>query len=162
MDRKGADFFSVIDQVKDRLGAEALPMQLPLGEENDFYGLIDLVNLRGYAWSDESGLEIIEVDIPEDMLDLVKAGRERLVEAAAEANEELLEKYLESGNLEKEEIVAGIRARTLANEIVPAFCGSAFRNKGIQSLLDGVVNYLPAPTEVQVIEGLDPKTGAFR
>ena len=159
MDRQGADFFSVINQVENRLGAKALPMQLPLGEEKDFYGLIDLVNSRGFAWSDESGLEIIEIDIPKDMLDLVETQREMLVEAAAEANESLLEKYLESGSLEKEEIVAGIRARTLANEIVPAFCGSAFRNKGIQSLLDGVVNYLPAPTEVQVIEGLDPKTG---
>ena len=94
------------------------------------------MHMRGVAWSDERGLEIIEVDIPEDVLDLAATWRERLVEAAAEANEDLLEKYLEAGNLEKEDIIAGIRARTLSNEIVPAFCGSAFRNKGIQSLLD--------------------------
>ncbi|MEE2783166.1 MAG: elongation factor G [Pseudomonadota bacterium] len=155
MDRQGADFLRVVDQIRDRLGSNPVPLQLSIGAEEHFRGVIDLIKMKAVIWSEEDqGLTYTEEDIPEDLVADSQRWRELMVEAAAEANEELMEKYLEEGVLSEDEIRAGIRIRTLANEIVPAFCGSAFKNKGVQAILDGVIEYLPAPTEVKAIEGV--------
>ena len=155
MDRQGADFLRVVDQIRDRLGSNPVPLQLSIGAEENFRGVIDLIKMKAVIWSEEDqGLTYTEEDIPEDLVADSQRWRELMVEAAAEANEELMEKYLEEGVLSEDEIRAGIRIRTLANEIVPAFCGSAFKNKGVQAILDGVIEYLPAPTEVKAIEGV--------
>ena len=154
MDRQGADFLRVVDQIRDRLGSNPVPVQLSIGAEENFRGVIDLIKMKAVIWSEEDqGLTYTEEDIPEDLVADSERWRELMVEVAAEANEELMEKYLEEGALSEDEIRAGIRIRTLANEIVPAFCGSAFKNKGVQAMLDGVIEYLPAPTEVKAIEG---------
>ncbi len=154
MDRQGADFLRVVDQIRDRLGSNPVPLQLSIGAEENFRGVIDLIKMKAVIWSEEDqGLTYTEEDIPEDLVADSERWRELMVEVAAEANEELMEKYLEEGALSEDEIRAGIRIRTLANEIVPAFCGSAFKNKGVQAMLDGVIEYLPAPTEVKAIEG---------
>ncbi|MFK7916315.1 MAG: elongation factor G [Pseudomonadales bacterium] len=154
MDRSGADFLRVVDQIKTRLGGNPVPVQLSLGAEENFKGVIDLIRMKAILWNeDDQGLTYDLADIPEDMADDAAYWREQMVEAAAEANEELMEKYLEEGDLTVEEIKQGIRIRTLANEIVPALCGSAFKNKGVQAMLDAVIEYLPAPTEVKAIEG---------
>ncbi len=158
MDRAGADFLRVVGQVKDRLGAHPVPMQLPIGAEENFVGIVDLVRMKAIYWSEENlGAGYEARDIPEEMVPECEAWRESMIEAAAEANEALTEKYLEEGTLGDEEIREGIRLRTLANEVVPAFCGSAFKNKGVQALLDAVVDYLPAPDEVPAIRGVDDK-----
>ncbi|MGE0624639.1 MAG: elongation factor G [Pseudomonadales bacterium] len=155
MDRAGADFLRVVKQIKQRLGANPVPVQLSLGAEEHFRGVIDLVRMKAILWNEEDqGLSYELEDIPEEFREEAKHWREQLVESAAEANEELMEKYLEGGELSEEEIKKGIRIRTLANEIVPALCGSAFKNKGVQAMLDAVVEYLPAPTEVKAIEGV--------
>ena len=155
MDRTGADFLKVVNQVKTRLGATPVPMQLPIGSEDSFKGVVDLVKMKSIIWNEaDQGLTFTYEDIPADMLEHAEKWREHLVESAAEANEEVMNKYLEGGELTEEEIKQGIRQRTLANEIVPTFCGSAFKNKGVQAVLDGVVEYLPAPTEVKDIEGV--------
>ena len=154
MDRAGADFLMVVQQMKDRLGTTPVPMQLAIGAEEEFKGVIDLVKMKSIVWSEEDqGATFTYEDIPADMQDECDKWREHMLEAAAEANEELMDKYLESGELSQAEIVKGIRERTLANEIVPTFCGSAFKNKGVQAVLDAVVDYMPAPTEVKAIEG---------
>ena len=154
MDRAGADFMRVVGQLKTRLGANAVPLQMTIGAEDEFKGVIDLVVNKAILWNeDDQGMTFTLADIPEDMADEVAEMREFLVEAAAEATEELMEKYLEGGELTVEEIKAGIRARTLANEIVPVIGGSAFKNKGVQAMLDAVIEYLPSPTEVRAIEG---------
>jgi len=154
MDRAGADFLKVVKQVKNRLGAIPVPMQLAIGAEDNFKGVIDLVKMKSIVWSEaDQGVTVAYEDIPADMQAESEEWREYMVEAAAEANEELMNKYLEGGELTEEEIKAGIRIRTLANEIVPTFCGSAFKNKGVQAVLDAVVEYLPSPTEVKDIEG---------
>ena len=154
MDRQGADFLRVVGQIKDRLGSTPVPVQLSIGAEENFRGVIDLIKMKAIIWNEaDQGLSYEEEDIPADMQQLADEYREQMVEAAAEANEELMEKYLEEGELTPEEIKAGIRIRTLANEIVPALCGSAFKNKGVQAMLDAVIEYLPAPTEVKAIEG---------
>ncbi len=154
MDRQGADFLRVVDQIRDRLGSNPVPLQLSIGAEENFRGVIDLIKMKAVIWNEEDqGLTYTEEDIPEDLVADSERWRELMVEVAAEANEELMEKYLEEGALSEDEIRAGIRIRTLANEIVPAFCGSAFKNKGVQAMLDGVIEYLPAPTEVKAIEG---------
>ncbi len=155
MDRAGADFLKVVQQMKDRLNANAVPMQLNIGAEENFKGVIDLVKMKSIVWSeDDQGTTFTYEEIPDEFQAESDKWREQLVEAAAEANEELMEKYLEELDLSEEEIVKGIRIRTLANEIVPTFCGSAFKNKGVQAVLDAVVDYLPAPTEVKAIEGV--------
>ncbi|TNF89364.1 MAG: elongation factor G [Gammaproteobacteria bacterium] len=155
MDRAGADFLRVVDQIKERLGANPVPIQLNIGAEENFKGVIDLIRMKAILWNeDDQGLTYDLADIPEDMQADAEHWREQMVESAAEANEELMEKYLEEGDLSEEEIKQGLRIRTLANEIVPALCGSAFKNKGVQAMLDGVIEYMPAPTEVKAIEGV--------
>jgi len=154
MDRSGADFLRVIEQIKGRLGAKAIPMQLPIGAEDNFEGVVDLIKMKAIYWDESNmGMTFKEKEIPSGMLDLCVEWRERMVEASAEANEDLLEKYLENGCLSDEEIKFGIRVRTIANQIVPAFCGSAFKNKGVQAMLDAIVEYMPAPTDVDAIRG---------
>ena len=155
MDRAGADFLMVVEQMKDRLGANPIPIQLPIGAEENFKGVIDLVKMKAIRWSeDDLGATFSYEDVPEDMLAIVEEWRENLVEAAAEANDDLTEKYLETGGLTEAEIMQGIRERTLASEIVPTLCGSAFKNKGVQAVLDAVIDYMPSPTEVKAIEGV--------
>jgi len=155
MDRSGADFLRVIGQIKVRLGARPVPMQLPIGAEDGFEGVVDLVKMKSIYWDEANmGMTFQEKEIPVGMQTLCETWRERIVEAAAEASEELTEKYLEEGILTDEEIRHGIRVQTIANRIVPAFCGSAFKNKGVQAMLDAVIEYLPAPTDVKSIVGV--------
>ena len=154
MDRTGADFFSVVRQLKTRLGANAVPIQINVGTEEDFRGVIDLVLMKTIVWNEEDhGMTFSLEDIPDDLLDDALEWREHMVEAAAEANDELMDKYLEAGGLSVDEIKSGLRIRTLSNEIVLVTCGSAFKNKGVQAVLDAVVEYLPSPLEVKAIEG---------
>ncbi|MGO2133878.1 MAG: elongation factor G [Marinobacter sp.] len=154
MDRAGADFLRVVEQIKKRLGATPVPLQLPIGSEENFNGVVDLLRMKAIYWNgDDQGMTYELGDIPEDMTDEVAKYRELLVEAAAEASEEYMEKYLEEGELTLEEIKKGLRTRTIANEIVLACCGSAFKNKGVQAVLDAVIEYLPAPDEVKAIRG---------
>lgn len=155
MDRAGADFLKVVEQMKDRLGARAVPLQLAIGAEDEFVGVIDLVKMKAIIWSEEDqGASFEYQDIPEGSLSLAKEWREYMLEAAAEANEEVMDKYLNESELSEEEVMASIRQLTLASEIVPVFCGSAFKNKGVQAVLDAVIDYMPAPTEVKEIEGI--------
>ncbi len=154
MDRAGADFLKVVKQMKERLGANPIPMQLAIGAEDEFKGVIDLVKMKTIRWSeDDQGITFNYEAIPANMQAESEKWREVLVEAAAEANEEYMDKYLNGGDLTEAEIMQGIRLRTLASEIVPTFCGSAFKNKGVQAVLDAVIDYMPAPTEVKAIEG---------
>ena len=154
MDRAGADFLRVVDQIEQRLGSTPVCLQLAIGAEEHFKGVIDLVKMKATYWNeDDLGLSFEEADIPEDLVAQAEEYREKLVEAAAESSDELTEKYLEGGELTSEEIKQGIRQRTIANDIVPALCGSAFKNKGVQTMLDAVVEYLPAPDEVKAIKG---------
>jgi elongation factor G len=154
MDRAGANFESVIKQLRDRLGCNAVPIQMTIGAEDDFKGVIDLIKQKAILWNeDDMGMTFEYADIPADLADKAAEMREYMVEAAAEATEDLMTKYLEEGELSEEEIKQGIRIRTLANEIVPIMGGSAFKNKGVQAVLDAVIEYLPSPTEVKAIEG---------
>ena len=154
MDRAGADFLKVVQQMKDRLGAVAVPLQLAIGAEDEFKGVIDLVKMKSIVWNEEDqGTTFKYEDIPADMQALSEEWREHMLEAAAEANEEVMDKYLEEGKLSEEDLMKAIRERTLANEIVPVLCGSAFKNKGVQAVLDAVVDYMPSPSEVKEIEG---------
>ncbi len=154
MDRAGADFLRVVAQIKDRLGANPIPMQLAIGAEEEFKGIIDLVKMKAIYWNeDDKGMTYELADIPAEIQGLAEEWRENMVEAAAEADDQLMGKYLEEAELTNDEIKKGIRIRTLAGEIVPAFCGSAFKNKGVQAMLDGVIEYMPAPTEVKPIIG---------
>ena len=163
MDRTGADFFMVVNQLKERLNANAVPIQINWGTEEDFKGVIDLIEMKAILWDEESlGMNFDLVDIPAELQETAEKYREEMVEAAAEGSEELMDKYLEEGELTVAEIKAGLRARTLANEIVLVTCGSAFKNKGVQAVLDGVIEYMPSPTEVKAIEGeLDDKDGTI-
>ena len=155
MDRAGADFLKVVQQLKDRLGANPVPIQLAIGAEDEFRGVIDLVKMKQIIWNEEDqGTTFEYADIPEAMQAEAEKWHEEMVEVAAEANEELMDKYLEEGSLTEAEIKEGLRIRTLANEIVPTLCGSAFKNKGVQAVLDAVVEYLPSPTEVKAIQGV--------
>jgi elongation factor G len=154
MDRAGADFLRVVEQIEDRLGANPVPIQLAIGAEENFKGVVDLIRMKAIYWNEEDqGLTYDLADIPEDMQADAEHWREQMIENAAEANEELMEKYLEGGELTDDEIKQGLRIRTLNNEIVLALCGSAFKNKGVQAMLDAVIEYLPAPPEVKPIEG---------
>ena len=154
MDRAGADFESVIAQLRDRLGCNAVPIHMTIGAEEEFKGVIDLIKQKAIIWNEEDmGMSFEYADIPADLVDKAAEMREYMVEAAAEATEELMTKYLDDGELSEEEIKQGLRIRTLANEIVPIMGGSAFKNKGVQAVLDAVIEYLPSPTEVKAIEG---------
>jgi len=154
MDRVGANFFKVYDQMKARLKGNPVPVQIPIGAEEKFQGVVDLVNMRAIYWDEASqGMKFERKDIPAELVGLATEWREKLVEAAAEANEELMNKYLESGELSLEEIKKGIRIRTINNEIVPMLCGSAFKNKGVQAMLDAVVEYLPSPIDIPPVKG---------
>jgi elongation factor G len=154
MDRTGADFLRVVDQIRDRLGANPVPVQLPIGVEEDFKGVIDLIRMQAVYWSEDNmGTSFEYADIPAEMMADAEAWREKMVEAAAEANDDLMEKYFESGDLSAEEIKAGLRARSIANELVVAMCGSAFKNKGVQAVLDAVIDYMPSPLDVPPITG---------
>ena len=154
MDRMGANFFRVVSQLKDRLGAVAVPIQVPVGAEEGFRGVVDLIKMKSIVWSEENmGATFEYADIPAELADACAEWREKMVEAAAEANEELMEKYLEDGDLTEDEVLDGLRRRTLDLEIVPVTCGSAFKNKGVQAVLDKVIELMPAPTEVPAIRG---------
>ncbi|MFT5426829.1 MAG: elongation factor G [Gammaproteobacteria bacterium] len=155
MDRAGADFLRVVEQINHRLGSNAVPMQIAIGNEENFEGVVDLIRMKAIYWEEANmGSKYEERDIPADLQILCEEWRENLVESAAEANEELMEKYLEGVDLSEADIKKGIRSRTLANEVVPAFCGSAFKNKGVQALLDAVIDYMPSPTDVLAIKGI--------
>ena len=160
MDRMGADFSRGVAMMRDRLGANPVPIQLPIGKEEDFRGLVDLVEMKAYIWEDESfGSRFEEVEIPADMEEEVEAAREAMIEEISSNDEELMEKYLGGEELSVEEIRAGIRKATCSLQINPVLCGSAFKNKGVQSLLDAVVEYMPSPLDVPPIQGIDPDSG---
>ncbi|MDN5361330.1 elongation factor G [Moorella sp. Hama-1] len=159
MDRVGADFFRGVQMIAERLGANPVPVQLPIGAEDNFQGLVDLINLRAIYYTDDLGTTIDEEPIPAAMQDQVQEYREKLLEAVAESDEELMLKYLEGEELTPEEIKTGIRKATIAVKMVPVLCGSSFKNKGVQPLLDAIVDFLPAPTDVPAIQGVDPETG---
>jgi elongation factor G len=154
MDRVGANFFKVYDQMKARLKANPVPIQVPIGAEEKFEGVVDLVSMKAIIWDDKSqGMKYEVRDIPADLVDVAKEWREKMVESAAEANETLMNKYLEGHELSAEDIKAGLRQRTIANEVVPMLCGSAFKNKGVQAMLDAVIDYMPAPTDIPPVKG---------
>ncbi|MEW8028624.1 MAG: elongation factor G [Candidatus Thiodiazotropha sp.] len=155
MDRMGADFFRVVGQLKERLGANAVPIQVPVGAEEGFKGVIDLVKMKSIVWSEENmGAQFEYADIPADLQDACDEWREHMVEAAAEGSDQLMEKYLEEGDLSEEEILEGLRLRTLRLEIIPVTCGSAFKNKGVQAVLDKVIELMPSPVDVPAITGI--------
>ncbi|WP_061237600.1 elongation factor G [Ectopseudomonas composti] len=157
MDRQGANFLRVVGQIKNRLGHTPVPIQLAIGAEENFEGQVDLIKMKAIYWNDDDkGTTYREEEIPAELVDLANEWRSNMVEAAAEANEELMNKYLEEGDLSVEDIKAGLRARTLASEIVPAVCGSSFKNKGVPLVLDAVIDFLPAPTEIPAIKGIHP------
>ena len=158
MDIMGADFFRVYNMVKDRLKANAVPVQLPIGKEETFVGIIDLITMKAEIYEDDLGKVFDIVDIPEDMMDLAQEWREKLVESVAETDEELMMKFLEGEELTVEEIKNQIRKETIACRMVPMFCGSAYRNKGVQMMLDGVVDYMPSPLDIPPIKGINPVT----
>ncbi len=165
MDRMGADFFRVVGQLENRLGAVAVPIQVPVGAEEDFAGVVDLVKMKAINWSEENmGAQFEYIDIPSDLQATCDEWREKMVEAAAEANEELMEKYLEGTELSEDEIIEGLRLRTLSLEIVPMTCGTAFKNKGVQAMLDKVIELMPSPVDVPAIKGIldDDETEAQR
>ncbi|MDG2395332.1 elongation factor G [Candidatus Thioglobus sp.] len=155
MDRAGANFLRVCDQIKTRLGANPVPMQIAIGAEEDFKGVVDLITMKAIYWNEaDQGATYDALDIPAELLDLAEEKREFMIESAAEASEELMEKYLEEGELSADEIKQGIRTQTINNEIIPMFCGSAFKNKGVQAALDAIIMYMPSPLEVDAIEGI--------
>ena len=157
MDRAGANFERVVDQIKDRLQANVIPIQYNIGAEDDFKGVVDLINMRAIYWNeDDQGLTFDSKEIPDDLMDKCSKLREEMLEAAAEASEDLMDAYLESGELTPDQIKEGLRIRSLANEVILALCGSAFKNKGVQAVLDAVIDFLPAPDEVKAIEGVIP------
>ena len=155
MDRAGADFFRVVEQIKTRLGSNPIPIQVPIGAEDNFKGVVDLITMKAITWEEESmGMKFNIDEIPDDLLDKSKQLREQLLETAAEASEELMDEYLNNGDLTTEKIVKGLRIRTLSNEIVLAMCGTAFKNKGVQVMLDSVINFMPSPIDVPAIKGV--------
>ena len=154
MDRQGASFFKVYDQMKSRLKANPVPIQVPIGAEDKFEGVVDLIRMKAIYWDDSTqGMKYEIRDVPAEVLGTAKEWREKMIESAAEANEELMNKYLEGGALTDDEIRAGLRQRTIASEIVPMLCGSAFKNKGVQAMLDAVIEYMPAPTDIPPVTG---------
>ena len=160
MDRAGADFLKVVDQMKVRLGANPVPIQLPIGAEDEFRGVIDLIKMKAIRWSEEDMGTTFELeDIPEDLVEEANEWRENMLESAAEANEELMNKYLEEGDLTEEEIKEGLRQRTLESDIVICLCGSAFKNKGAQTMLDAVIDFLPSPNQIKAVTGVIDQEG---
>ncbi len=156
MDRTGANFFKVVEQMKVRLKANPVPLVVPIGAEENFKGVVDLRKMKAIIWDDASqGMKFTFEDIPADLVGVAEEWREKMVEAAAEANEDLMNKYLEEGSLTEEEITAGLRARTIAGEIQPMLCGTAFKNKGVQRMLDAVIEFMPSPLDVKAIKGFD-------
>jgi elongation factor G len=160
MDRAGADFFSVVEKIKKRLGMNAVPLQIPIGEEEDFRGIVDLITNKAFIWEDHNlGTSFVEIPLPEELKDTILEYRTKLVEGCAEESEEMLEKFiLDPASISEEEMISIIRKATIDRRITPVLCGSAFKNKGIQALLDAVVKYLPSPLDVEAIEGIHPKT----
>ncbi|MCG7412770.1 elongation factor G [Moraxella nonliquefaciens] len=155
MDRTGANFFRVVEQVKTRLGGNPIPVVIPIGAEDNFEGVVDLLEMKSIIWDVASqGMKFEYGEIPADLVDVAEEWRNNMIEAAAESSEELMDKYLEEGDLSREDIIAGLRARTLACEIQPMLCGTAFKNKGVQRMLDAVIEFLPAPTDVEAIKGI--------
>ncbi|MFL2553024.1 MAG: elongation factor G [Gammaproteobacteria bacterium] len=155
MDRAGADFFRVVDQIKTRLGSNPVPIQVPIGSEDNFKGVVNLIDMKAIIWDEESrGMKFDEVDIPDELKSKVDELREQVVETAAEANEELMDTYLNNGELTREQIVQGLRLQTLSNEIVLVTCGTAFKNKGVQAMLDAVIDFMPSPLDVPAIKGI--------
>jgi elongation factor G len=159
MDRTGADFLAVLEKIRERLGANAVPVQLPIGSEADFKGVIDLIRMRAIIYTDDLGTTSEETDIPAELMDQAIEYRERMIEAAADADDALMEKYLEGQPISAEEIRAGLRKGTITNRTVPVICGSSFKNKGVQPLLDAVVDYLPSPLDVGAVKGIEPRRG---
>lgn len=159
MDIMGANFYRVVDMVKDRLKANAVPVQLPIGKEEDFKGIIDLITMKAEIYEDELGTVIDEESIPENMLDEAKEWREKMLESVAECDEDLMMKFLEGEEITEKEIKSTIRKQTIANQMVPVMCGSAYKNKGVQMLLDGIIDYMPAPIDIPAIKGTNPDTG---
>lgn len=159
VDIMGADFFRVVGMVKDRLKANAVPVQLPIGAEDSFVGIIDLVEMKAEIYKDELGKEFDVTDIPADMQGLADEWREKLVESVAETDEELMMKFLEGEELTVKEIKTAIRKETIAGTMIPMLCGSAYRNKGVQMMLDAVIDYMPSPLDIPPIKGVDPDTG---
>jgi elongation factor G len=158
MDRTGANFFKVYDQMRARLRANPVPIQVPIGAEENFKGVVDLVRMKAILWDDASqGMKFELVEIPAELLETCKEWREKMVEAAAEASEELMNKYLEGGDLSEAEIKMGLRKRTIASEIVPMMCGTAFKNKGVQAMLDAVIEYMPSPVDIPPVTGTDDR-----
>jgi len=155
MDRAGADFLRVVEQIRERLGANAVPVQLPIGAEEEFKGVIDLIRMKAIYWAEDNmGTTFEYAEIPSELEADAQAWREKMIEAAAEADDALMEKYFDAGDLSEEDIIAGLRQRTLANELVVAMCGSAFKNKGVQAVLDGIIDFMPAPVDVPPITGI--------
>jgi elongation factor G len=156
MDRTGANFFKVYDQMKARLKANPVPLQVPIGAEENFKGIVDLIKMKSIIWSEEDkGVSFKYGEIPADLVETCKDWHNKMVESAAEANEELMNKYLEGGELSEDEIKLGLRERTIKSEIVPMLCGSAFKNKGVQAMLDAVIEFMPAPTDIPPVKGTD-------
>ena len=160
MDIMGANFYRVIDMMKDRLKCNAVPIQLPIGAEDDFRGIIDLVEMKAYIYYDDLGKDIRVEEIPEDMKELAQKYHDEMVEHVAEQDEALMEKYFEEGELSQEEIKTCIRKATIANHMVPVTCGTSYKNKGVQKLLDAIIDYMPSPLDVPAIKGVNPDTGA--
>jgi len=160
MDRAGADFFEVVAQVKERLGANPVPLQIPISSEDDFKGVVDLISNKGIIWHEDSrGMTYDEIDIPADLVDVAAEYREKLVEAVAEYDDVLMEKFFDApDSITEEELMGAIRAATIDIKIIPMMCGSAFKNKGVQTMLDAVISYLPSPLNVEAIIGTNPKT----
>jgi len=155
MDRAGADFFRVVEQIKTRLGSKPIPLQVPIGAEDNFKGVVNLIDMKAIIWDEESrGMKFEEVDIPDELKAKVEELREQVIETAAEANEELMDAYLNTGELSREQIVQGLRLQTLSNEIVLVTCGTAFKNKGVQAMLDAVIDFMPSPLDVPAIKGI--------
>ena len=159
MDIMGADFYNVLDMIKDRLKCNAVPIQLPIGAESGFKGIIDLVKMRAEVYYDDKGLDVRDEEIPADMMELAQKYHSELIESVAEQDDELMEKFFDGQELTQEEIKTCIRKATIANEMVPVTCGTSYRNKGVQLLLDAIVDYMPAPTDVDAIRGTNPETG---
>ena len=161
MDRNGADFDKVVWQIKDRLGSTPIPVQMPIGSGEDFIGVVDLIAMNAFYWGDDKGVTVTVKNIPKDMLEECTKRHEKVVEMAAEGEDELLEKYLENGDLDVVDIYRGLRLLSLSNTVVPVILGSAFKNKGVQPLLDAVVQFLPSPTDIPPVKGVKNKDGSF-
>ncbi|MCK5942863.1 MAG: elongation factor G, partial [Planctomycetes bacterium] len=158
-DRTGADFYKAVESMRTRLHANAVPMVMPIGKEKGFKGLVDLIKMKSYIWADNDARDMKEGDIPADLLDEAKAHREEMIEAVAECHDAVLEKFIEGEEVSNEEIMMAVRKGTLELKITPVYCGSAFKDKGVQTVLDAIVEYLPSPLEVPPIEGTNPETG---